>query len=479
MPIVINSHTGEGSFFIEKSFKARIVQGIIRVLYKITLRFSSKITFLNYDDKRIFTEKKLIEDEKTEVIRGSGIDTEEWNPSKIRAGKSRKLRVLMASRLIIHKGVVEYVEAAKLLKKKHDGAIEFFLAGDFYDGNPYVVSKEYIKRAVQEGFIKFFGWKKDMIGIVNSSDIFVLPSYREGCPKSVLEAMALQKPIVTTNTVGCKECVENNKNGFLVPPKNVLKLAEAIERLIQDKALRMKFGRYSRQKCIEEFDIKLVVRRHLQMYRELLQKSPGPKTLRDTMKINIYSGMFHRVANFLAALSILAITFPLILIIAAAIKIESKGDVIYKQKRIGKNGKFFVLYKFRTMKKNSANQELITIKDKRISKVGRLLRKSGLDEFPQLWNVVKGDMNLIGPRPEMPDFHKRFSRSINNWHKRLDVKPGITGLAQLNGIDSNKPEEKLKYDLWYINNQNLSLDLKIIFKTLKYILKLENINDKK
>ena len=272
VPIIINSHTGEGSFFIESSFKARIVQSIIRILYRITLRFSTKITFLNYDDKRIFTEEKLAEDEKTEVIMGSGIDTEEWNPSKIQADKAKKLRVLMASRLIIHKGVAEYVEAARLLKKKYGGTAEFFLAGDFYDGNPYAVPKEYIKRAVQERVIEFLGWKHDLRKIVKSSDIFVLPSYREGCPKAVLEAMAMQKPIITTSTVGCKECVEDNKNGFLVPPKNVLKLAEAIEKLIQNKDLRKKFGRYSRQKCIEEFDTGIIIKRHLQMYQELLQR---------------------------------------------------------------------------------------------------------------------------------------------------------------------------------------------------------------
>ena len=189
----------------------------------------------------------------------------------------------------------------------------------------------------------------------------------------------------------------------------------------------------------------------------------------------MHNNMADRAINFLAALFTLIVAFPLILIIAAAIKTESKGAILYKQKRAGKNGKVFVLYKFRTMEQNSTKCEIITINDKRISRVGRFLRKSGLDEFPQLWNILIGDMNFIGPRPDMVGLHKRFSKKIKGWNKRLVVKPGITGLAQLSGASSTNPQEKLRYDLLYIKNKNLSLDLRIVLGTLRHILRLENL----
>lgn len=182
----------------------------------------------------------------------------------------------------------------------------------------------------------------------------------------------------------------------------------------------------------------------------------------------------NRTLDFLLASLLLVLSLPLMLIIAIFLFTEKNSSVIYKQKRIGLHGREFRVYKFRTMIKDAEKSGPVLTKnydDKRITKIGRLLRKTSLDELPQLVNVLKGEMSLIGPRPERLYFHKKF-RKIKNWDNRLKIKPGITGLAQTENIeDPHNPKEKIKYDLKYIKNRNFWLDLKILITSIKYVLR--------
>ena len=165
--------------------------------------------------------------------------------------------------------------------------------------------------------------------------------------------------------------------------------------------------------------------------------------------------------------SILLVLFsPVMLIIALLIKVTSRGQIIYKQKRAGLNGKIFTFYKFRTMVQDADKNGVFLCKkgEKKITGVGRILRSIYLDELPQLFNIIKGDMNFIGPRPEMLPYHEKFKK-IKNWNKRLKIKPGITGLAQISNVGSFNPKKKLEHDLLYIKNKSLLFDAKIILKT--------------
>jgi exopolysaccharide biosynthesis polyprenyl glycosylphosphotransferase len=158
------------------------------------------------------------------------------------------------------------------------------------------------------------------------------------------------------------------------------------------------------------------------------------------------------------------------LIIAILIKLDSKGPVFFRQKRVGKNGKEFLIYKFRTMVKDAPKVgPILTEKDDpRITKVGKLLRKTSLDELPQLLNVLKGEMSLVGPRPEIPEIVKDYTP----WQRQvLRVKPGITGIAQINGREENDIPKKLRLDMYYIKHQSLGLDLKILFQTIPEVIK--------
>jgi len=176
----------------------------------------------------------------------------------------------------------------------------------------------------------------------------------------------------------------------------------------------------------------------------------------------------NRIIELLIALLLLIIFTPLILLIFVALFLYY-GSAVYKQDRVGINGRVFVMYKFRTMIKGAEkNGPMITknYSDKRITKFGKILRITNLDEILQLFNIIKGDMAFVGPRPERPFFHRKFCKSIPNWDKRLQVKPGVTGLAQLKGKTGFNPMDKLKHDLEYIKKRGTIYDFSLLIKTL-------------
>jgi N,N'-diacetylbacillosaminyl-diphospho-undecaprenol alpha-1,3-N-acetylgalactosaminyltransferase len=184
----------------------------------------------------------------------------------------RYLVISLISRLIWEKGIREFVEAAKILKVTYPDTL-FLLVGPVDTGYRVIFPKEYVRQAEQKGLIKYLGRREDVREILYVSDVVTLPSYREGIPRGLLEAMSMEKPIVTTNSVGCREVVEEGKNGFLVPTKDHVALASAIERLINDKELRTNMGKYGRQKVLREFDERIVVDKTLQLYEEVLAPS--------------------------------------------------------------------------------------------------------------------------------------------------------------------------------------------------------------
>ncbi len=178
-----------------------------------------------------------------------------------------------------------------------------------------------------------------------------------------------------------------------------------------------------------------------------------------------------RVFDIITALIALIICFVPSIIVAIIIKCDSVGPVIYKQERLGKNGKSFMLYKFRSMHIDAENEgaKWAAENDTRCTRVGKFLRKSRIDEIPQFINIIKGDMSFVGPRPERPFFYKVFEETIHGFSHRLNVTPGLTGLAQVNGGYDLLPEEKIVFDMQYIQNRSLWLDIKCVLKTVLII----------
>lgn len=175
--------------------------------------------------------------------------------------------------------------------------------------------------------------------------------------------------------------------------------------------------------------------------------------------------------DVVTAVFAMAILLVPMLVIALIIKLDSPGPALFKQERLGKNGKTFTILKFRSMRENAEENgpQWADKDDDRCTKIGRFLRKTRLDELPQCWNILKGDMSWVGPRPERACFYEEFETYIHGFRHRLVVRPGLTGFAQINGGYDLKPEEKIVYDMEYIRDRSVKLDLYCIFKTVKLV----------
>ncbi len=184
----------------------------------------------------------------------------------------------------------------------------------------------------------------------------------------------------------------------------------------------------------------------------------------------VYSFFKRTIDIVFSLLALLVIWLPMI-VVAVVVRCTSEGPALYKQERVGLNGKTFTLYKYRSMRIDAEadGAQWAVDDDPRVTKFGRFMRLTRLDELPQLLNILKGDMSIVGPRPERPVFYEKFAEYIDGFDERLKVMPGLTGLAQISGGYDLKPEEKIVYDIEYIEKRSLWLDVKLIFGTVAVV----------
>ena len=266
---VVNAITGLGYIFINPSLKAKIIRLLTKPLYYFALNAKRcKVIFQNLDDLALLVRQGLATPEKSILIRSSGVDSERFRLSLPKLNVEEPI-VLLASRIVGDKGVYEYVEAAKWLKAQGYTA-QFKLAGALYPGNPTAISEETLVSWESDGLVEWLGHVDNIEEVMAEADIVVLPSHGgEGVPKILIEAAAMGKPIVATDVPGCRDVVEVCVNGFLVPPKEFPPLAGAIETLLNDSKLRQKMGLIGREKVIQEFDVKDVVNKTIDVYEQM------------------------------------------------------------------------------------------------------------------------------------------------------------------------------------------------------------------
>ena len=219
----------------------------------------------------------------------------------------------------------------------------------------------------------------------------------------------------------------------------------------------------------------------IDFYEEIFKKIPleelGEKWfIREINTSNKLNTAIKRIIDFALALAFSIILLPVNIVIAVLIKITSRGPALFKQTRVGRQSKFFTLYKWRTMVKDAEKDgaKWAEKRDSRITKIGRFLRYTHLDEMPQLWNILRGDISFVGPRPERPEFTEKLREEIPHYEMRHIVKPGLTGWAQISyryGATVEDAAKKLEYDLYYLKNRSLTLDILTILKTIKMIFK--------
>ncbi len=261
----ISNISGLGTVFLKDKFAYKIA----RVLYKIALRFPQKVFYQNTHDKELLIKSKLVKEEKTDLLPGSGIDTKKFTPITKRINNDGIVRFLFIGRLLKDKGIIEYSQAAK--KIVNNKKSEFCILGSFYSGNPTAITEQEIKLWEAEGYIKYIGVSDDVKSIINEYDCIVLPSYREGLSRVLLESASMAKPIITTNVPGCREVVDDGINGFLCESRSTEDLASKIEMMLKlDDSERKKMGEAGRAKMLAEFDEKIVIDKYLKTIEGIL-----------------------------------------------------------------------------------------------------------------------------------------------------------------------------------------------------------------
>lgn len=265
---VVNAVSGLGYNFT--SGRQGMVQKVMLQLMRYGFnRRNLTVIFQNADDQAELTNLGVINPSNTIVrIKGSGVDLKKFSQSDLPSFD--KIKILLPVRMLWDKGVKELKEACDLLKVEFKDKIEIILAGMADEDNKAGVPASFLNEWQDGEYVKWIGYQKDMVAVYNDSHIVVLPSYREGMPKTLIEACAIGRAIVTTDAVGCRECVDEGVNGYKVPVYSVKELAEALEKLIINKNDIASFGEASRKKAEEEFDVINVINTHIDIYNNLV-----------------------------------------------------------------------------------------------------------------------------------------------------------------------------------------------------------------
>jgi glycosyltransferase involved in cell wall biosynthesis len=269
IPCVVAAISGLGSVFIATTKPRKLLRYLVLKIYRVSLGHKNiKVIFQNPDDRNILVSASIIPEEETAMIRGSGVDLSLY---PVNAEPEGIPIVVMAARLLKEKGVLIFVEAVRIVISKGIDA-RFLLVGAPDPGNPSSVTEAEVEAWVDSGVIEALGFRQDIPRIFSGANIVVLPSFREGLPKVLIEAAACARPVITTDSPGCRDAIEAGVTGLLVPPQDPQALAEALEQLISDPSLRIKMGHAGRKLAEREFRIESVIASHLSIYQALLEK---------------------------------------------------------------------------------------------------------------------------------------------------------------------------------------------------------------
>ncbi|HDH31171.1 MAG TPA: exopolysaccharide biosynthesis polyprenyl glycosylphosphotransferase [Candidatus Wolfebacteria bacterium] len=324
---------------------------------------------------------------------------------------------------------------------------------------------DFIWRALMIKILIKSGWRTNLLIIDNSETITKITSYLESNPQFGYDIRHwLKEDLNNNNLKNLEKTISDNEIDIIIIPPNIIKKNISVVKFIY-----------------KLLPLKISVIDSASFYELIFQKVPIDELEESwfiekiTTRRHVYDAAKRTMDVILASL-LCIILLPLIIIIAILIKATSRGTIIYKQKRTGKNGKSFTLYKFRTMRTNQDGPLWTAKDDKRLTFIGKILRHTHLDEFSQFYNIIKGDISFIGPRAERSELVEQYQK-LPYYDMRHIIKPGLTGWAQVNyqpSVSLEEAFEKLQYDIYYIKNRSLFLDFLIILKTIKYLFTSNN-----
>ena len=280
----VNAVAGMGYLFIGDSLRARLLRPFVRRLMRLAVGGEkTRLVLQNPDDVDLFLRGGLASREGIRLIAGSGVDCSRFLPPKADRAEGAPLRVLLAARMLWDKGVQEFVDAGRLLREQ-GRAVNFILAGTPDAGNPAAIPEEILAGWHRSGEVEWLGHVDDMPALLASADVVVLPSYREGLPKSLIEAAACARPLVATDVPGCREVITDGVDGLLVSARQSTALAVAVARLQDDRDLARRLGEAARSKALTEFDERIVIEKTLAVYREVMSEESSNSGIHEPLR---------------------------------------------------------------------------------------------------------------------------------------------------------------------------------------------------
>ena len=457
VPVVVNTCHGLWAGPGDSRRRRALVLG----LEALAAQFSHAELYQNAEDRRAL--RRAVPAWRSRVV-GNGVDLTRFRPDAEGRARVRdewgigpgEVLVGGVGRRVAEKGIAEFAAAAESLGDR----------ASFVWIGPEDLGKPDAWRG-PAGRVRLVGERIDMPAVYNALDIFVLPSYREGFSRSGMEAAACGKALVLTDIRGCREVGRHGREVLLVPPRDPGALTEAVRRLVEDSRLRDSLGQAAHAYAREHFDQRAVAAMSVRTYQAVAGRR-GRQVDRSVGKVGkVWVGRVsgahrpaQRAVDVTVAVAASAVLSPVLAGVAALVRVRLGPPVLFRQTRVGRQGRPFAIVKFRTMRPPGYEGQPDS---ERETGLGRALRATSLDELPQLWNVLCGQMSLIGPRPTLPE---QVAQYTDRQRGRLAVRPGLTGWAQVNGRNSIPWPERIELDLWYVEHRSLALDLRILGLTV-------------
>jgi len=401
------------------------------------------------------------------VVIHNGVDLARLSGLPDRANAQRALGIVsegpvvgVVARLAVPKGLFHWLQAARVVAHRRPD-VQFVIVGDGPQRAALVKSAQDLGLADK---VLFAGWR-DGVASMAAFDVFLLSSEYEGHCVALLEALGIGIPTVATDAGGNPEIVVDGKTGLLVPPGQPQEMAKAILRLLDQPRLAAALAEAGRAHVRSRFGQDPMVEQTQQLYQQLLQEVDERRA--SWLGTRVYDGV-KRLSDIVVSAAGLIVSIPVWAVVGPAILLDDGLPILYRQARVGRGGNVFHVMKFRSTIKDAEKHggaKLAVENDPRVTRVGRILRKTALDEVPQLTNIFKGDMSWVGPRPERPEFVRRFQKQIPGYGRRHRVRPGLTGVAQVYGRNYTEASEKIWYDLYYIRHRSLLLDLRLFIRS--------------
>ncbi len=434
----------------------------------LTVKLCNDIVVVSPSLLKYLREQGVLRSNEGKVIANgmsNGIDAEQFKSSHLHqpVGHSKKLTIGFVGRLNKEKGIEELAAAWQDIRSR------FPIAGLLLVGpwdTEAEVDKDIRKKLESDLRVEITGSVNDVRPFYEKMRVLCFPSHREGFPNVVMEAAAMGVPVVGARAVGTIDAIVDGQTGVLVNIGDTQALAAALEQYLTDPQLAKKHGEIGRRRVVDDFAQAPIWDGLTDCYEENIRQ----KKIKKGFYRSIGKPLFDRIIAFVALVGL----FPVLLIVSIFIYLKIGRPIFFNQLRSGFKGRPFLIRKFRTMAEVYDADGKSLPDAQRLTPFGKFLRSSSLDELPELWNILCGQMSFVGPRPFMHEYLPKYSP---HQKQRFDAMPGLTGLAQVKGRNQISWENRFKYDIFYVKKHSFVLDALILWKTLKKVFARDGITD--